>query len=237
LGGSYGREGATSSGVVTCVREAFARLNIPMAGSRAVIQGFGKVGGPLAFLLSSAGMRVIAVSDIGGAIHNAAGLDAFRLAEHVTQTGTVAGFDGAEPIAPEDMWKLEAEVCIPAALSGAITKDIAETIGAKVIVEAANGPTTPLADEVLDERGITVVPDILANAGGVTVSYFEWAQGRQGIMWEEDVVANRLRRMMEDAFTACWDQSGELKVSLRRAAFCVAVKRLSDSIRARGVFP
>lgn len=237
LFGSHGREGATSSGVVTCVREAFNRLGIPMVGSRAVIQGFGKVGGPLAFLLSSAGMRVIAVSDIGGAIHNPAGLDAFRLAEHVARMGTVAGFDGAEEISAEEMWRLDCEVCIPAALSGAITRSVAETLGATVLVEAANGPTTPAADSVLDDRGIVVVPDILANAGGVTVSYFEWAQGRQGYMWEEDQVANRLRRMMEEAFMAVWTTSEAHTVSLRRAAFCVAVERLAESITARGIFP
>lgn len=237
LGGSHGRAGATSSGVVTCVREAFAKLNIPMAGSRAVVQGFGKVGGPLAFLLSSAGMRVIAVSDIGGAIHNPAGLDPFRLSDHVSKTGTVAGFEGAEEITPEEMWQLDCEVCIPAALSGAVTESVAKTIGARVIVEAANGPTTPLADIVLDDKGVVVVPDILANAGGVTVSYFEWAQGRQGYMWEEDQVANRLRRMMEDAFTAVWDRSEGLSVSLRRAAFCVALDRLAEATAARGVFP
>jgi glutamate dehydrogenase (NAD(P)+) len=237
VGGSVGRAGATSSGVVTCVREAFTRLNIPMAGSRAVIQGFGKVGGPLAFLLSSAGMRVIAVSDVDGAIYNPAGLDAFRLSDHVAQTGTVKGFDGAEPITPEDMWKLDCEVNIPAALSGAIDEEVARTIGAKVIVEAANGPTTIKADDILNERGITVVPDILANAGGVTVSYFEWAQSRQGFMWEEDVVANRLRRAMEDAFAACWNKADDLKVSLRRGTFAVSVERLAETITIRGIFP
>ncbi len=237
MGGSLGRAGATSSGVVTCAREVFARLGIPMAGSRAVIQGFGKVGGPLAFLLSSAGMRVIAVSDVNGAIYNPAGLDAFRLSDHVSQTGTVVGFGGAEPISPEDMWKLECELCVPAALSGAIDQEVAKTIGARVIVEAANGPTTPHADEVLDERGIHVVPDILANAGGVTVSYFEWAQSRQGYMWEEDQVANRLRRMMEEAFTAVWTKSDDLGVSLRRGAFVVAVNRLAEACALRGIFP
>lgn len=235
--GSHGRAGATSSGVVTCVREVFTRLDIPLAGSRAVIQGFGKVGGPLAFLLSSAGMRVVAVSDINGAIYNPGGLDPFRLSDHVAKTGTVVGFDGAESIAAESMWDIECEVCIPAALSAAIDQGIAKRIGAKVIVEAANGPTTPWADTVLHDRGIVVVPDILANAGGVTVSYFEWAQSRQGYMWEEDQVAARLRRCMEDAFAAVWNTSAELKISLRRAAFVVAVNRLAESITARGIFP
>jgi glutamate dehydrogenase (NAD(P)+) len=135
------------------------------------------------------------------------------------------------------MWKVECEVNIPAALSGAIDEDVAQTIGAKVIVEAANGPTTIKADAILHERGINVVPDILANAGGVTVSYFEWAQSRQGFIWEEDVVANRLRRLMEDAFADCWNKSADLKVSLRRGAFAVACERLAETITMRGIFP
>jgi glutamate dehydrogenase (NAD(P)+) len=235
--GSYGRAGATSSGVVTCAREAFARLGIPIPGSRAVIQGFGKVGAPLAFLLSSAGMRVIAVSDVHGVIYNPGGLDAFRLSDHVNQKGTVVGFDGADAITPEEMWRLECELNVPAALSAAIDEDIARTLGAKVVVEAANGPTTPLADKVLQDRGIVVVPDILANAGGVTVSYFEWAQSRQGYRWEEEQVATRLRRMMEEAFAAVWTKADSLDISLRRAAFVVAVERLAKTITARGIFP
>jgi len=237
LGGSPGRAGATSSGVVTCAREVFAKLGMPIAGSRAIVQGFGKVGAPLSFLLSSAGMRVVAVSDVNGAIYNGAGLDAFRLSDHATQQGTVVGFAGAEAITPDEMWKLDVELCVPAALSGAIDDKVAETFGAKVIVEAANGPTTPSGDLVLADRGIHVVPDILANAGGVTVSYFEWAQSRQGYIWEEDQVAVRLRRMMEDAFAAVWTKGEELDISLRRAAFVVAVTRLAETISARGIFP
>jgi len=237
MGGSYGREGATSSGVVTCAREAFTKLNIPMAGSRVVIQGFGKVGGPLAFLLSSAGMRIVAVSDVGGAVYNAAGLDPLRLSDHHSSTGSVVGFKGGEDIAQEDIWSVESELCIPAALANAIDVEEAKSLNTKVIVEAANGPTTPMADAVLAEKGIIVVPDILANAGGVTVSYFEWAQSRQGYQWEEDVVAQRLRRMMEDAFTSVWERSTTLDVSLRRAAFAVGVERVITAIQARGIFP
>ncbi len=237
MGGSYGREGATSSGVVTCAREAFARLNLPFTGSRAVVQGFGKVGGPLAFLLASAGMRVVAVSDVNGAIYNPAGLDPMRLSAHAAETKTVVGFSEADPIAPDELWKVDSELAIPAAMSGAVDQQVANDIKAKVVVEAANGPTTLLADDVLNERGIVVVPDILANAGGVTVSYFEWAQSRQGYRWEEDLVANRLRRMMEDAFGAVWDTSQERKISLRSAAFVVAVTRLAEARKARGIFP
>ncbi|HET7486587.1 MAG TPA: Glu/Leu/Phe/Val dehydrogenase [Acidimicrobiales bacterium] len=237
VGGTKAHAGATSSGVVMCARAAFIALGMPLAGSRAVIQGFGKVGGPLAFLLSSAGMRVVAVSDIGGAVCNSGGLDASALSEHVAKAGTVAGFDQADPLDPADLWKVESELVVPAALSGAIGKDVAETLATKVVVEAANGPTTPEADAVLDRRGITVVPDILANAGGVTASYFEWAQDKQGFAWDEETVALRLRTFMDTAFQSVWAKADTLGVSLRRAAFALALQRVADAIAARGLFP
>src|SRR3954471_7372313 len=237
LGGTRGHAGATSTGVLISARAAFTALDLPFVGGRAVIQGFGKVGAPLAFLLSSAGMRVIAVSDVGGAVHNPGGLDPSELSDHVAATGTVAGFTGAEPIDEHDMWTLEAELAVPAALAGAIDEHVAETLGAKVVVEAANGPTTTAADPVLDRRQITVVPDILANAGGVTASYFEWAQSRQGYAWDEELVAERLRTRMESAFTAVWAKAQQLDVSLRRSAFALALERVAAAIEARGLFP
>jgi glutamate dehydrogenase (NAD(P)+) len=237
LFGARGHAGATSAGVVHCVRMAFAALGMPLGGARAVVQGFGKVGGPLVFLLASAGMRVVAVSDIGGAVHNPGGLDPAELSDHVAATGTVAGFSGGEPIDEADMWRLDCELAVPAALAGAIDAGVAETLGARVVVEAANGPTTPEADAVLDRRGVVVVPDILANAGGVTVSYFEWAQSRQGFAWEEELVAARLRRTMEAAFTGVWAKADALSVSLRRAAHVVALERVAEAIAARGLFP
>ncbi len=237
VGGTRAHAGATSSGVVMCARSAFAAIGLPLAGSRAVVQGFGKVGGPLAFLLSSAGMRVVAVSDIGGAVCNPGGLDPSALSDHVARTGTVAGFERADPLDPEDLWRVESELVVPAALSGAIDGRVAEELATKVVVEAANGPTTPDADPVLDRRGIVVVPDILANAGGVTASYFEWAQDRQGFAWDEDTVAIRLRSFMDTAFTSVWAKADTLQVSLRRAAFALAVERVADAISARGLFP
>ena len=237
LGGTRAHAGATASGVVVCVRAAFTALAMPLVGSRAVIQGFGKVGGPLAFLLSSAGMRIVAVSDIGGAVYNPGGVDPLELSDHVEATGSVAGFSGAEAINPMAMWDVECELAVPAALAGAIDEEVAERLGAKVVVEAANGPTTTAADGVLDRRGIVVVPDILANAGGVTASYFEWAQGRQGYAWDEEIVATRLRRTMDEAFTAVWAKADGLSVSLRRAAFALAVERVAEAITARGLFP
>jgi glutamate dehydrogenase (NAD(P)+) len=237
IGGSRGHAGATASGVLICVRGVFAELGLPMVGARAVIQGFGKVGAPLAFLLSSAGMRVIAVSDIGGAVHNPGGLDPLALSEHVAASGSVAGFSGGEPLHDDDIWALECELVVPAALAGAITAEVAERLGARVMVEAANGPTVPEADVVLERRVITVVPDILANAGGVIASYFEWAQSRQGYAWDEETVASRLRKRMDDAFSVVWVKADSLSVSLRRAAFALALERVAEAIAARGLFP
>jgi glutamate dehydrogenase (NAD(P)+) len=237
LGGTPAHAGATASGVLTCVRAAFAALEIPLPGSRAIVQGFGKVGGTLAFLLASAGMRVIAVSDVGGAVCNAGGLDPIDISDHVSATGSVVGFTGGEQIAEDDMWALECELAVPAALSCVITADVASRMRTKVMVEAANGPTLPEADQILERRGVTVVPDILANAGGVTASYFEWAQSRQGYAWDEETVANRLRTSMDEAFTEVWAKADTLSVSLRRGAFALALERLAEAIEARGIFP
>jgi len=237
IGGTRGHSGATSTGVLVCARAAFRELELPMAGSRAVIQGFGKVGGPLGFLLSSAGMRVIAVADVNGAIHNPAGLDQAALSEHVAATGTVVGFPLSEPMDGSDLWSLDCELAVPAALDGVITDEVAARLGAKVLVEAANGPTTPSADPILEGRGVLVVPDIVANAGGVTASYFEWAQSRQGFAWDDQLVATRLRSFMEDAFTEVWAKGEALHVPLRRAAHAVALTRVADAIAARGLFP
>jgi glutamate dehydrogenase (NAD(P)+) len=237
VGGTRGHAGATSTGVLVTTRAVFAALDLPLTGGRAVIQGFGKVGGPLAFLLSSAGMRVIAVSDVGGAVRNPGGLDPSGLSDHVQRTGSVVGFEGGDPVSERAMWRLECELAVPAALAGAITEDVAETLGARVVVEAANGPTTPAADRVLDRRRIVVVPDILANAGGVTASYFEWVQSRQGMAWEEEEVATRLRHAMDAAFTDVWAKAESLGVSMRRAAFALAVERVAAAIEARGLFP
>ena len=237
VGGTRAHAGATSSGVVMVARAVFAALDLRFAGSRAVIQGFGKVGGPLAFLLASAGMRVVAVSDIGGAVRNPGGLDPSALSDHVAHAGSVAGFDGGDPLDPQELWSVPCELVVPAALSGAIDARVADELDTKVVVEAANGPTLPEADPILDRRGIVVVPDILANAGGVTASYFEWAQDRQGFRWDEETVATRLRTFMDEAFNAVWVKADTLQVSLRRAAFALAVERVAEAIAARGLFP
>ncbi|MBN2623431.1 MAG: Glu/Leu/Phe/Val dehydrogenase [Acidimicrobiales bacterium] len=237
IGGTRNHSGATSAGCLDCARAAFRELGMSLVGSRAVLQGFGKVGGPLAFLLSSAGMRVVAISDIGGAVYNEGGLDVGAVADHVAETGSVAGFGGGEPISADSIWDIECELLVPAALGGVIDTDVAERIRAQLIVEAANGPTRPEAQPVLDRRDIVVVPDILANAGGVTASYFEWAQAQQGYPWEDQVVAERLRQRMEHSFTAVWARAQTLGVGMRTAAHVVAVERVADAITARGLFP
>lgn len=237
VGGMKLHSGATATGVVRCVRLAFAELGLTMPGSRAVVQGFGKVGGPLAFLLSSAGMRVVAVEDVAGAVTNPGGLDVNALSDYVAAHGSVAGFEGGTALAHDDLWKVEAELVVPAALEGAIDAKAAEDLSAKIVVEAANGPTTPEADQILNKKGVTIVPDILANAGGVTASYFEWAQSRSGFPWDEETIASRLAGIMDDAFAAVWKRSGSLGVSMRRAAGALALERVGEAFKARGLFP
>jgi len=237
VGGTKGHSGATSTGVLVCARAAFRELGIDFVGGRAVVQGFGKVGGPLAFLLASAGMRVVAVADVDGATYNQGGLDPAALADHVGAAGTVAGFEGGDAISEDELWEVPAELCVPAALAGAIDEGVAGRLAAAVVVEAANGPTTIDGDRVLEERGVHVVPDILANAGGVTASYFEWAQSRQGMQWEEDLLAARLRRSMEAASADVWAKAAHLGVNLRRSAFALAVERVAEAIAVRGIFP
>jgi glutamate dehydrogenase/leucine dehydrogenase len=237
VGGMRLHTGATSSGVVRCIRAAFSALELELPGARVVVQGFGKVGAPLAFLLSSAGMRVVAVEDVGGAVYNPGGLDVGGLADHAQRTGSVGGFEGGSPLAAGGLWSVPSEVAVPAALGGAIDAATAAILSATVVVEAANGPTTPEADVVLEQRGVTVVPDILANAGGVTASYFEWAQSRQGYPWDDDVVARRLGQSMDAAFATVWERARRLGVPMRRAAAAVAVERLALAIEARGLFP
>jgi glutamate dehydrogenase (NAD(P)+) len=237
VGGMRLHSGATASGVVRCVRAVFRELDRPLPGARAVVQGFGKVGAPLSFLLSSAGMRVVGVSDASGAVYNPGGLDVSQLSEYVAQAGTVAGFEGGQDLDRELLWSVEADLAVPAALEGAVDEKAALSLKAGVVVEAANGPLTPDADRLLSERNVTVVPDILANAGGVTASYLEWAQGRQGYPWDTDVVASRLARTMDNAFASVWAKSKSLDVSMRRAAGAVAVERVAEAALARGLFP
>lgn len=237
IGGTAQHAGGTAAGVVMCARDIFEELGLPLVGRRAVVQGFGKVGRPLTFLLHSAGMRVVAVSDVHGAVTNQGGLDIAALSDFAAAHGTVAGFPGAEPIEAADIFALECELAVPAALDGAIDAEVARRCSMQVIVEAANGPITSEADAILHDRDVVVVPDILANAGGVTSSYFEWAQNRQGIAWLDGVAAERLHHTMHDAFARVWAFSQTHKLSQRRAAYAIAVERVAEAMSVRGLFP
>jgi len=237
IGGTREHAGGTAAGVVMCVRHALGRLGVRAAGLKCAVQGFGKVGGPLAFLLHSAGMRVVAVEDVHGAVYNPGGLDVPALSEHVQSTGSVVGFRSAEALPADAFVAVDCDVLVPAALEGVLDADVARRIRARLVVEAANGPTTADADLVLDERGIVTVPDILANAGGVTSSYHEWAQNRQGIAWADGVAAERLHTTMERAFTHVWSTAEQRGISLRRAAYVVGVSRVAEAIQVRGLFP
>ena len=228
--------GATASGVVVCVRRVFQQLELPLTGKRVVLQGFGKVGGPLGFLLASAGMRVIAVDDVGGAVVNEGGLDTAALSDHASKTGTVAGFPGGDAIDADAIWALPCDLLVPAALGDVITDEVAEKLAAPIVVEAANGPTTTAAEPILDRRGIVVVPDILANAGGVTASYFEWVQDRYGYFWTEKEVNQRLEAKMCEAFNAVLQTSLKYKVDMRTAAYIVAIGRVATVTRMRGMY-
>jgi glutamate dehydrogenase (NAD(P)+) len=237
IGGTFGHAGATSVGVAICAKAIFERLGRPTNGARAVVQGYGKVGSPLVGLLDKLGMKVVAVADVDGAIHADQGLDPEALLEHVHATGSVVGFAGSERIEQDELFTVESDLVVPAALGGAITEQVARSMTAKVMVEAANGPTTREADAILDERDVVVVPDVLANAGGVVASYFEWAQDLQGFSWERDLFKARLETKMHEALTHVFEKSETLKVPMRQAAVALGVERIAEAITLRGLVP
>lgn len=233
-GGSLGRTEATARGISFVVREAACRMGIELSRATAVIQGFGNAGSIATRLLSEMGVKIIGVSDSTGAIYNPDGIDPVALSAHKAATSSVTGFPGAECINPDDLLTTECDILIPAAFENVITRKNATRIRARLIAEAANGPTTPEADEILFRRGVQVIPDILANAGGVTVSYFEWVQNLQNFYWTEEEVNQRLERIMVEAFAKTYDMSAEHKVSMRTAAYMVALDRIGRAMEARG---
>jgi len=239
LGGSRGRASATSRGVVHVALRALEHVGITGAGRTAVVQGFGKVGRDTARFLAEAGIRVVAVSDQYGAVHDPRGLDVTALATHVDATGRVPGFPSAEELPPAELLELDVErpLLVPAAVERVITLENAPRVRARVVVEGANGPTTTDADRVLEERGILVVPDILANAGGVVVSYFEWVQANQAYWWNEHDVEDRLAERMTSAWTDVTEAARRRGLSLRAAAMCLAVERVADAHILRGLYP
>jgi glutamate dehydrogenase (NAD(P)+) len=236
LGGSLGRREATGRGVMIVTREATRHLGIDLNRASIGIQGFGNVGSVSADLLAKAGARVVAITDWKGGVYNSGGLDIPGMLDYVREHKTVDEFPGGEPIDNERLFALDTDVLIPAALENQITADNAGLIRAKIVIEAANGPTTPDAHKVLHERGIFVVPDILANSGGVTVSYFEWVQDRYGYFWEEREVNERLERKMVEAFDDVLRTSLKYKVDLRTAAYIVAISRVGTVTKMRGMY-
>jgi len=237
LGGSLGRVEATGRGVFTVGVAAAQRIDLPIAGARVAVQGFGNVGGTAAKLFVEAGAQVVAVQDHTGSIHNAQGLDVAALLTYVGQHGGVGGFPTAEVVQADEFWGLPCDILIPAALEGQLTRDNANRVQAKMVIEGANGPTTPEADDILHDKGVLVVPDVIANAGGVTVSYFEWVQDFSSFFWTEDEINARLVRIMQDAFAAIWQVAQEHQVSLRTATFIVACKRILHAREMRGLYP
>jgi glutamate dehydrogenase (NAD(P)+) len=236
LGGSRGRREATGRGVMISTRESAKHLGFDIKGATIALQGFGNVGSISASLLGEIGATIVAITDWKGGAYNEKGLDLGKLDEWVRQHKSVAGFPGAASLSNEELFKLDVDVLIPAALENQITMDNATTIKAKVIVEGANGPTSPDAHKHLHERGVFVVPDILANSGGVTTSYFEWVQDRQGYFWTEREVNERLEAKMCEAFDAVLQTSLKYRVDLRTAAYIVAINRVATVTRMRGMY-
>ena len=236
MGGSMGRREATGRGVMIIARESAKYLGFDLKGARVAVQGFGNVGSVAADLLDDQGAIVVATTDWKGGVYNPRGLDVKGLLAHVAQHRTVAGFSGAEPLANADIFKLDVEILIPAALEEQITVENMRDIKAKLIVEGANGPTTPQANQYLHEKGVFIVPDILANAGGVTVSYFEWVQDRHGYFWPEHEVNQRLEAKMCEAFNVVLATAGRYNVDMRTAAYIVAINRVATVTRMRGMY-
>jgi len=237
IGGSLGRNEATGRGLAYTVREAAKELGINMKESTTVVQGFGNAGQFSSKLVQDQGAKVIAASDTQGAIINSEGISADALMKHKKETGSVVGFDGSRSISNEELLETECTILIPAALENQITKNNAGKIKAKIVAEAANGPTTPEADEVLYENGILVIPDILANGGGVTVSYFEWLQNLRRDYWTEEEVNNRLDKNITKSFHDVYDAHKKYNVDMRKAATLLAINRVAEATKIRGIWP
>ncbi|MBB1161145.1 Glu/Leu/Phe/Val family dehydrogenase [Aquariibacter albus] len=237
LGGSLGRVKATGRGVFVTGREAARRIGLDLQGARVAVQGYGNVGGVAAQLFAAAGARLVAVQDHSGTLHREAGIDATALAAHAQAQGGVAGFPGASPLDDEAFWDTPCDILIPAALEGQIGADRAARLQARLVLEGANGPTVPEGDRVLGERGVLVVPDVICNAGGVTVSYFEWVQDFSSFFWTEDEINARLDKIMVEALARIWDVADLHRIPLRTAAFAVACERILMARQDRGLYP
>jgi glutamate dehydrogenase (NAD(P)+) len=236
LGGSRGRPEATGRGCMMVTLKALQQLGIPYDKARVVIQGFGNVGGMAGKLMSAAGFHIVAMVEYDGAVYNPHGLDIGALQQHRKETGSIRGFAGGEDMDRAEAMFLDCDVLIPAATENVITSQNADRIRCKILCEGANGPTTPLADLVLAEKNVFVIPDILANAGGVTVSYFEWVQDRQGFFWNEQLVNTRLQEIMDESFDSIVEYAKKHQVNNRTAAYMVALDRVANAIRLRGIY-
>lgn len=237
LGGSEGRNEATARGCMYVIEEACKVKRLRLKGAKVAVQGFGNAGSIAARLLRGKGAKIIALSDSRGGVTNSRGLDIAKAIAHKEKKGKLTGLAGASKITNAELLELKCDILVPAALENVITADNANNIKAKIIAEAANGPVTPVADEILQKKGVFLLPDILANAGGVTVSYFEWVQDLQNFFWEEDAVNQRLKKIMKRAFHEVYDISKQHKVPMRTAAFMLAVGRVAEATRLRGLFP
>jgi glutamate dehydrogenase (NAD(P)+) len=236
MGGSLGRREATGRGVMLVTREAMNHLGLKMEGATVAVQGFGNVGSITATLLAKKGCKIVAIGDRAGAFHNAKGIDVAAAVAHVQKHRSLEGFTGGDAMDPDDLLTLDVDVMVPAALENVITTKNAAKMRAKLIVEGANGPTTAAADPILDEKGIFVVPDILANAGGVTVSYFEWVQDRMGYFWSEADVNERLGGIMQRSFQEVLQMAKQHKVNMRTAAYMLSISRVATVHRLRGIY-
>ncbi|MCH7336389.1 Glu/Leu/Phe/Val dehydrogenase [Acinetobacter sp. NIPH 2699] len=237
LGGSLGRVRATGRGVFVTGLEVAKKINLTVSGSKVAVQGFGNVGNEAAYLFSHAGAKIVCVQDHTGTIFNAEGLNVKALQKHVVEQGGVMGFADATVIADEAFWDVEMDILIPAALEGQITVERAQKLKAKIVLEGANGPTYPEADDVFIERNIIVVPDVICNAGGVTVSYFEWVQDMASYFWTEDEINERLDKLMIQATADVWEIAQHKVCSLRTAAYILACERILKARKERGIFP
>jgi glutamate dehydrogenase (NAD(P)+) len=236
LGGSRGRKEATGRGCMIVTLEALKKFGLRPEDTRVVIQGFGNVGGMAAQLMAKRGFKITCIVEYNGAVHNANGLDIAALAEHRKRTGAIMGFAGGEDIDRHEAMFLDCDVLMPAATENVITSATAGKLNCKILCEGANGPTTAIADGILADKGVFVIPDILANAGGVTVSYFEWVQDRQGFFWNEDLVNSRLEEIMVCSFDAIAAYGGKHRVDNRTAAYMVALDRVAGAMRLRGIY-
>lgn len=237
LGGSLGREKATGRGVFITGREVARRSGIEIEGAKIAVQGYGNVGSEAARLFVAAGARVVVIQDHSATLFNPKGIDLSALSEWQTSHKNIAGFPGAEEVESEAFWTVEMDILIPAALEGQITRERAEKLSCKLVLEGANGPTYPDADDVLTSRGVTVVPDVVCNAGGVTVSYFEWVQDMASFFWSESEINDRMDKLMTEAMVHVWEKAKEKSCSLRTAAYIVACERILMARKDRGIYP